>query len=254
MRFAGVSSVRRIVVRLTIGSFAIAALMGITALLVPGRFGSVQGRILMTTLVFGVTSVLMLCYLAIGETRNRWLGVVGGVAAVTSAMCALDMFWAHWQHDPGPGLLRTFGVSGIVALNLAQFSLLLAVIRRGGHGRVPTALDNGGRHCPRRAPDRRCPRLESGGRSGSPDGRHRYPRRARHRRYDRTRGVRPRPPPPCHSSTEGGVARAVGDATACPRRRIGAGPSRTRGRGRHTLCRVCGHLSGDTWLNPTLCH
>ena len=132
MRFAGVSSVRRIVVRLTIGSFAIAALMGITALLVPGRFGSVQGRILMTTLVFGVTSVLMLCYLAIGETRNRWLGVVGGVAAVTSAMCALDMFWAHWQHDPGPGLLRTFGVSGIVALSLAQFSLLLAVIRRGG--------------------------------------------------------------------------------------------------------------------------
>ena len=132
MRFGRISSVRRLVVRLTIGSFAIAALMGITALLVPGRFGSVQGRILLSTLIVGVTSVLMLCYLAIGDSRSRWLGVLGGVAAVTAAVCALDMFWGHWQHDPGVALLRTFGVSGIVALTLAQFSLLLAVIRRGG--------------------------------------------------------------------------------------------------------------------------
>lgn len=123
---------RRVVVRLTIGSFAVAALLGIAALLVPGRFGDVQGRILMTTMVVGVTSVLMLCYLAMGGTRNRWLGVVGGVAAVISAVCVLDMVWGHWQHDPGQGLLRTFGVSGIGALTLAQFSLLLAVVRRRG--------------------------------------------------------------------------------------------------------------------------
>ena len=133
MRFTGVSSVRRVVVRFTIGSFAIAALMGITALLVPGHFGSVQGRILMTTLVVGVTSILTLCYLAVAESRDRWLGVVGGVASIVAAGCVLDMVWSHWQHDPGQGLLRTFGVSVIVALTVAQFALLLAVVRpRGG--------------------------------------------------------------------------------------------------------------------------
>jgi hypothetical protein len=132
MRSAAVSSVRRITVRVTIGAFAVAALMGIAALLVPGRFGSTQGRILMTTLVVGAGSVLALCYLAIGDTRYRWVGVAGGVAAAVSGVCVLDIIWGHWQEDPGAGLLRTFGVSGIVALTLAQFSLLLAVVRRRG--------------------------------------------------------------------------------------------------------------------------
>jgi hypothetical protein len=126
------SSVRHGVLAVTIGSFAIAALMGITALLVPGRFGSTQGRVLLTTVVVGVTSVLALCYLAIGETRHRWIGLVGAVAAIISAVSLLDIIWAHWQHDPGRALLRTFGVSGILALTLAQFSLLLAVVRARG--------------------------------------------------------------------------------------------------------------------------
>ena len=130
MKSEGIASVRRLVVRVTIGSFAIAALAGITVLLVPGRFGGVQGHILMTTLVVGVTSVLMLCHLSIGDTTYRWVGVVGGVAAVTSAACAVDMVWAQGQRDPGQGLVRTFGVSGIAALTLAQFSLLLAVAGR----------------------------------------------------------------------------------------------------------------------------
>ena len=92
MRWSRVSSMRGVVVRLTIGSFAISALMGIATLLVPGRLGSAQARVLLTTLVVGVTSVLILCYLAVGNTRHRWLGVAGGIAAVVSAACALDMF------------------------------------------------------------------------------------------------------------------------------------------------------------------
>jgi hypothetical protein len=129
------ASVRRWVLRLTIASFATAALLGIAALLVPGPFGSVQGRILLTTLVVGATSILTLCYLgylAVGGTPGRWLGAAGGAAALVSAVCVLDIFWLHWQHDPGTALLRTFGVSAIVALTLAQFSLLLTVVRRRG--------------------------------------------------------------------------------------------------------------------------
>ena len=130
MRSEGIASVRRLAVRVTIGSFALAALAGITVLLLPGHFGGVQGRVLMTTLVAGATSVLVLCCLSVGDTRYRWFGVVGGVAAVMSAACVLDMVWAHWQHDPGRALVRTFGVTGIAALTLAQFSLLLAVAGR----------------------------------------------------------------------------------------------------------------------------
>ncbi len=125
-----VSSVRRVVIRLTIGSFSVAALMGVAALLRPGHFGSTEGRVLLTTLVVGVTSVLMLCYLASSGERSRFVGVAGTVAALTSATCVLVMFWAWWQENPPTALLRAFGVSGVVALTLAQVSLLLAVVRR----------------------------------------------------------------------------------------------------------------------------
>jgi len=130
MRFSDVSPFRRMVVRLTVGSFAVAALMGIAALLAPGRMGDLEARVLLTTVVIGATNVLMLCYVAIGHARHHWPGVLGGVAAVVAAACALDMVWGHWQHDPDPWLLRSFGVSGVSALTLAQFSLLLAVASR----------------------------------------------------------------------------------------------------------------------------
>ena len=128
-----ISSVRRIVVRLTISCFALAALIGIVALLAPGRLGSVQQRILLTTLVVGVVSVLTLCYLSVSGSRYQPVGLLGGVVALVAAVSVLDMFWAHWQHDPGTGLVRTFGVSGILALTLAQFTLLLALARRAGN-------------------------------------------------------------------------------------------------------------------------
>jgi hypothetical protein len=127
------SFVRSLVVRLVVGSFALAALLGVAALLSPGRFGSIQARILLTTMIVGATSVLTLCYLAVGGApRRRWIGLAGGVSALVASCCLLVIVWAHWQHDPGLGLLRTFGVSGIAALTLAQFSLLVAVVQRPG--------------------------------------------------------------------------------------------------------------------------
>jgi hypothetical protein len=124
------SPVRRTVVRLTVGSFSSAALLGVAALLRPGHFGSTEGRILLTTLIVGAGSVLMLCYLAPTGERSRSVGVAGGVAALVSGACALVLVWGRWQQDPPVALLRTFGLSGVVALTLAQFALLLAVVRR----------------------------------------------------------------------------------------------------------------------------
>jgi hypothetical protein len=45
-----VSSVSGVVVRFTVGSFGIPAMLGIAVLLAPGRFGDAQGRTLLTTL------------------------------------------------------------------------------------------------------------------------------------------------------------------------------------------------------------
>jgi hypothetical protein len=133
MEAAPTLTVRRMVLRLTIGSFSVAAVMGVAALLRPGHFGSTEGRILLTTLIVGAASVLMLCYLAVGDApRRRWVGIAGGGAALVAMLSLLVMVWGYWQRDPGVGLWRTFGVSGITAVTCAQFSLLLALVRWPG--------------------------------------------------------------------------------------------------------------------------
>ncbi|MGC4108890.1 MAG: hypothetical protein QM747_00340 [Nocardioides sp.] len=125
-----VGSARRYVIRLTIGSFSLAALMGVAALLRPGRFGDTEGRILLTTLVVGAVSILMLCYLAPSGARARLVGAAGAVSALLAGTCALVMTWLLWQQDPGVPLLRTFGIASVGALTLAQYSLLLARVSR----------------------------------------------------------------------------------------------------------------------------
>jgi hypothetical protein len=122
---------RRTVVVLTIGSFSIAALMGVAALLRPGRFGSTEGKVLLTTLVVGCASVLVLCYLAVAESSYRLVGRAGGVAVVVAVVSVLVLLWGYSDRDPGAELVRTFGVSTVLAVTLAQFSLLLALVRRG---------------------------------------------------------------------------------------------------------------------------
>jgi hypothetical protein len=122
--------VRRVVLRVTIGSFAVAAVLGIAALLRPGHFGSTEGRVLLTTVVVGVASVLMLCYLAATGERTRFVGVAGGVATVVAATSALVLVWVWLDEGAPTALVRTFGVSTVMAVTLAQFSLLLAVLPR----------------------------------------------------------------------------------------------------------------------------
>jgi hypothetical protein len=118
--------VRRVVVWLTIGSFSIAALMGIIALLGGGPFGEREGQVLLTTLVVGCTSVAMLCYLATAGSRFQVVGAVGGVAVLLPASLALLLIWNSDAWDTEVAL-KTFGIGLTVALTLAQLSLLLGV-------------------------------------------------------------------------------------------------------------------------------
>jgi F0F1-type ATP synthase assembly protein I len=132
MSTSRLTSVRSWTLRVVVGSFSLAALLGVAALLAPGRFGSVQGRILLTTVIVGASSVLVLCDLAVGGARQRWVGLLGGLAALVATCSLLLIVWAYWQHDPGRALTRTFGVSAILAVTSAQISLLVAVVRRPG--------------------------------------------------------------------------------------------------------------------------
>jgi hypothetical protein len=120
---------RRLALILTIGSFSIAALLGVVALLSGGEFGEGQVRVLLTTLCVGVTSVLALCYLATAETPYRATGALGALAAVLTLVVSLLMIWTGVE-DRGNGTewWRAFGVGSVASLTLAQACLLLVMV------------------------------------------------------------------------------------------------------------------------------
>jgi len=120
------SAFRRIAAILTIGSFSIAALMGIVALLGGGDFGEGEGKVLLTTLIVGSASICMLCYLATSGTRWAPVGVVGAVVALVPTLTALLLVWQDWDSFED-GTLKTFGVGVTCAVSLAQICLLLAL-------------------------------------------------------------------------------------------------------------------------------
>jgi hypothetical protein len=123
------SAFRRTAAGLTIGSFSLAALMGILALLTGGSFGEGEGRVLMTTLVVGCASICMLCYLATAGTAWAGTGVVGALVLVVPVAASLLLVWTDWDlFDSSSGtILKTFGIGVVAAVTLAQVCLLLAL-------------------------------------------------------------------------------------------------------------------------------
>lgn len=117
---------RRLVATLVIGSFTLAALMGIAALLGAGELGETEGRILATTVVVGIESIAVLCYLALAGRPSAWLGAVGAAVSAVAFVVSLDIIWAD-----GEGY-RLWGASSVVAATFAQASLLVALTARRG--------------------------------------------------------------------------------------------------------------------------
>lgn len=129
---------RRLVLYAVIGSFSLAALMGVVALLAGGAFGETEGRILSTTLVIGLGSLAVLCCFATLDTRFQAVGVVGALSVLVPVVAALYLVWGHWDEDPGTTLLRVLGVGSTVAGTFAQVCLLLAAA--GAARRMRTLL------------------------------------------------------------------------------------------------------------------
>ncbi|MBO9523764.1 MAG: hypothetical protein J7518_19700 [Nocardioidaceae bacterium] len=120
------SAFRRLAATATIGSFSIAALMGIAALLAGGSFGESEGRVLLTTLIVGCASICMLCYLATAGTRWSPVGGIGAVVLLLPTVTALVLVWGDWDSH-GEGLWKSYGVGVVGAVTLAQICLLLAL-------------------------------------------------------------------------------------------------------------------------------
>ena len=121
----GTAPIRRWIVRLTIGAFSLAALLGIIALLGAGDFGETEGKILLTTLLVGVVSIAVLCYLTSAGRPAQPIGVVGGVVVLVPLVFGLLLVWGNPDDGVDTFWLKTFGIGGIVAATIAQVCLLL---------------------------------------------------------------------------------------------------------------------------------
>ena len=119
--------IRRWIVRVTIGSFSLAALLGIIALLGGGEFGETEGQILMTTLLVGVVSIAVLCYLATAGHRSQPVGIAGGVTVVVPLVAGLVLIWLDLGGSRDESFVKALGVGAVVAGTLAQASLLLVL-------------------------------------------------------------------------------------------------------------------------------
>jgi hypothetical protein len=119
---------RRIVVILVIGSFSVAALLGIIALLGGGELGETEGRVLLTTVIVGVESIAVLCYLAVAGHRTAFVGLIGGLVSLVPFGIALWLTWSGADLESDT-LWDAFGVGVTVAATLAHACLLLALDR-----------------------------------------------------------------------------------------------------------------------------
>ena len=116
---------RKLVSATVIVSFSIAALMGVIALASGGAFGDTEARVLATTVIVGIESVAVLCYLALAGHRYAVVGIAGAACSAVATGVALCLTWS--DSLDGLDVWRVFGVAVTLAASLAQASLLIAL-------------------------------------------------------------------------------------------------------------------------------
>jgi MFS family permease len=127
-----VSLTRRIIVWVVVASFAIAAILGIAALLAP-EFDETAWRVLSTTSVVGAFSVLVLCCASLLGRALRVFGLVGVAVSLITLVYAIWMIW--WMPEWNDGWYEWYrilgtGVAVSIAFAVASLLLLLADRRR----------------------------------------------------------------------------------------------------------------------------
>ncbi len=121
--------IRRSAIIVVVVSLSVTALIGIATLLF-GNFGEVQGKIMLSTLSIGVFGILSLCDLTVVGRRFPWVGYGGILVGAVALATSLIMIWSTLAAPTSEPLWKTFGVSGIAAVSLAQANLLLVLGER----------------------------------------------------------------------------------------------------------------------------
>jgi hypothetical protein len=128
-RDARVGAARKGAIYGIIVSFSLAAIVGIIALL-SGDFGETQGRIILTTLLMGGTSITALCHLAIADRAMRIVGFVGLAASTVTLVAGLVLIWRDWNDSAFEDWLQVFATAAVIAVSFAHANLLLLLAGR----------------------------------------------------------------------------------------------------------------------------
>jgi len=125
-----IKGVRRVAIWTVIISLVITALIGIYTI-VGGEFGETQSKVMLTTLAVAGFSILALCHLAVFGRDVKVFGWVGiGTSGVALGLAA-TLIWWNWSdmmYQPSDlylNLMKSFGVSALVAVSLAHANLML---------------------------------------------------------------------------------------------------------------------------------
>ena len=117
-------------VKILLLSLVVAATAGIMALLF-GSFGVLEGRVLATTLVVGVYSIVCLCCMTVLGSRYKAFGLIGMAASSLALLLGLFAIWIEWPGwDTFGQLLKYFLVFAIVGVSFGHQSLLLRIVDR----------------------------------------------------------------------------------------------------------------------------
>src|SRR4051794_23108648 len=122
------ADLRRAALAVTITSFSVAALMGISVLVGVDSFGDTGFRVLITTVAAGCASLLALCCMAALGGRFHMAGGLGLAVLLLTTVLTLLLIWA--DTDPSEKAFQTWGVCVTVSISLAQVCLLLGLAGR----------------------------------------------------------------------------------------------------------------------------
>jgi len=123
----GGAGITRAMLRVSVACLTVAALIAIAALL-GGDYGDTEARISLTVLAIAVYNVTGMAGVALA--RDRAAGWVGGLCAAASAIAFVlalaAIWWEVFDDGDEDGAIRAWGIATVLAVSLAQASLLLS--------------------------------------------------------------------------------------------------------------------------------
>jgi len=123
----GGAGITRAMLRVSVACLTVAALIAIAALL-GGDYGDTEARISLTVLAIAVYNVTGMAGVALARDRAAgWVGGLGVTAsAVAFALAIVAIWWEVFVDGDEGEAIRVWGVATVLAVSLAQASLLLS--------------------------------------------------------------------------------------------------------------------------------